>query len=127
MKSRTGQCLCGRVHYEVRGEPLRVGLCHCADCRRESGSAFVTFAVWPRGAFTSTGDFSTYEGRSFCFACGARLFNLTDEEAELRIGSLDMAPTNLVPTYEIWTKRRETWLPVLPNGEQYPEDRPASS
>ena len=83
--------------------------------------------VWPRGAFTSTGDFSTYEGRSFCFACGARLFNLTDEEAELRIGSLDMAPTDLVPTYEIWTKRRETWLPVLPNGEQYPEDRPASS
>lgn len=125
MKIRAGQCLCSRVHYEVRGEPLRVGLCHCADCRRESGSVFVTFAVWPRHAFASTGDFSTYKGRSFCFACGARLFNLTDEEAELRIGSLDMAPTDLVPTYEIWSKRREAWLAPLPNRAQYEEDHEA--
>lgn len=124
MNIRTGQCLCGRVHYQVRGEPSRIGLCHCSDCRRESGSAFVTFAVWPRQAFSSTGDFSTYEGRSFCFACGARLFNLTEEEAELRIGSLDMAPTDLTPTFEIWVKRRESWLPPLPLAGRYDEDKP---
>jgi len=122
MVIRTGQCLCGRVHYEVRGAPLRVGLCHCADCRRESGSAFVTFAVWPRHAFSATGDFSTYEGRSFCFACGARLFNLTDKEAELRVGSLDMAPTDLEPSYEIWVKRREPWLHPLEGAEQHSRD-----
>ncbi|CAN7324895.1 GFA family protein [Rhizobium sp. LjRoot254] len=127
MKIRTGQCLCGRVHYEVRGEPSGVGLCHCADCRRESGSAFVMFAIWPRHAFSSTGDFSTYEGRSFCFACGARLFNLTDEEAELRVGSLDMAPTDLKPTYEIWAKRRENWLTALPDTHQHHEDQDHNS
>jgi len=122
MKIRTGQCLCGRIHYEVRGEPLHVGLCHCSDCRRESGSAFVMFAVWPRRAFSSTGNFSTYEGRGFCSACGSRLFNLTDEDAELRVGSLDMAPTDLKPTCEIWTKRRESWLPSLPAAKQFAND-----
>lgn len=127
MQIRTGQCLCGRVHYQVRDEPLRVGLCHCADCRKESGSVFTAFAVWPRRSFSSTGDVSVFKGRSFCPACGSRLFNLTDEEAEIRIGSLDEPPTTLRPTYEIWTKRREHWLEPLPGGQNYEEDRPQLS
>lgn len=127
MMTRTGGCLCGRVHYEVRGEPLRVGLCHCGDCRKESGAVFTTFAVWPRSAFSSTGEVSVFNGRSFCPACGSRLFNVTDEEAELRIGSLDIAPTDLKPTYEIWIKRREHWLAPLPDAPGYEEDRQQQS
>jgi hypothetical protein len=125
MTTRTGQCLCGRVHYQLRGEPSRIGLCHCADCRRESGSAFTMFAVWPRDAFSSTGDVTVYQGRSFCPACGSRLFNLSPDEAEIRTGSLDAAPSGLTPTYEIWVKRREPWLQPLPDAGQYAEDRPA--
>ena len=127
MTIRTGQCLCGRVRYQVRGEPLRVGLCHCGDCRRESGAVFTTFAVWPRDAFSSAGEVSIFKGRSFCSACGSRLFNLTADEAEIRIGSLDDAPTNLRPTYEIWIKRREHWLDPLPGGQSYEEDQPQRS
>jgi hypothetical protein len=124
MTLRSGQCLCGKIRYHVHGEPLRVGLCHCADCRKESGSVFTMFAVWPREAFSASGDFSTHMGRSFCATCGARLFNLTDEEAEIRMGSLTIAPTDLQPSYEIWVKRREPWLPPLPGAEQYDEDTP---
>ncbi|MBY3250233.1 hypothetical protein HFO14_18530 [Rhizobium laguerreae] len=40
----SGKCLCGQVRISVRGEPLRVGICHCTDCRRESGSAFTSMA-----------------------------------------------------------------------------------
>ncbi len=97
MRTRSGACLCGEVTYEVMGEPMRSGLCHCADCRKESGSVFVTFAVWPRRAFTCAGDVATFQGRSFCPACGARLFCLTDEEAEIRLGSLDDAPMGMLP------------------------------
>lgn len=124
MTSTTGQCLCGRVRYRVRGEPLRVGLCHCADCRKESGSVFTVFAVWPRHSFSSDGDVSVFAGRSFCPICGCRLFNLTDDEAEIRIGGLDQAPTGLTPTYEVWTKRRETWLTPLHGHDQFDGDRP---
>ena len=69
---RRGGCACGRVQYAVTGEPLRVGLCHCTSCRQESGSAFTAYAIWPRSAFRSTGEFSTWEGRSFCPECGSR-------------------------------------------------------
>lgn len=124
MISRSGGCLCGRVRYEIRGEPMRVGLCHCADCRKESGSVFTAFAVWPRNAFSSIGELMVYAGRSFCPTCGSRLFNLTEGEAEIRIGSLDAAPTDLEPTYEVWTKRREHWLHSLPGRDQFDEDRP---
>ena len=120
---RSGGCLCGAVRYTVNDAPLRVGVCHCADCRRESGSAFVTFAVWPRHAFSHTGDVKQFQGRGFCPACGSRLFNIEEETVEVRVGSLDMAPTDLEPTYELWTKRREGWLEPLSVKEQFVEDR----
>src|SRR5690606_41311104 len=120
---RAGSCHCGTIRYSVKGPALRIGLCHCADCRKESGSSFVTFAVWPSHAFESKGEVTLAEGRGFCARCGSRLFNPGKGEVEIRVGSLDMAPTDLQPRYEIWTKRREDWLPPLPHAEQFEEDR----
>lgn len=120
---RTGKCQCGVVQYQVEGEPLRVGLCHCTDCRKTSGSAYVTFAVWPRTAFRTASQFATYRGRSFCPLCGSRVFSLRSEEAEIMVGSLDDAPSGLLPTYEIWTPRREEWLHGLPWADQFAGDR----
>jgi hypothetical protein len=122
--AREGGCLCGRVRYAVRGEPTRVGMCHCADCRKESGAPFTLFAVWPSGSFSATGETRVFKGRAFCIRCGSRLFNPGDEETEIRAGTLDAAPTGLLPSYEIWIKRRETWLQPLPGAGQYEEDRP---
>ncbi len=120
---RSGSCQCGAVRYSVNGAPLRVGLCHCSDCRKESGSAFVTFAIWPRHAFSHTGEVREFNGRGFCPECGSRLFNLDEDSVEVRVGSLDMAPTDLEPTYEIWIKRRETWLVPVSEASQFEEDR----
>jgi hypothetical protein len=120
---RSGSCLCGKVSYSVKDAPLRVGLCHCADCRKESGSSFVTFAVWPAHAFEARGEVRYFQNRGFCPDCGSRLFNRLEEDAvEIRVGSLDMAPTDLDPEYEIWVKRRENWLQPLPR-PQFEEDR----
>lgn len=122
MMVRSGGCLCGNVRYHVSGEPLRSGLCHCADCRRESGSVFTAFAIWPRPAFEYEGDIATFSGRSFCPACGSRLFCLTEDKAEIRLGSLDDAPMEILPEYEVWTKRRESWLPAIAGADQHRED-----
>src|ERR687883_99671 len=111
--SRAGGCLCGAVRYTVRGEPFHVGRCHCADCRKESGSAFTVYAQWPRDAFELQGEPATFEGRSFCPRCGSRLVCLGDELVEIRIGSLDEAPFDLRPDAEIWIKRREPWLDAV--------------
>jgi len=44
------------------------------------------------------------------------------DEIEIRIGSLDMAPSDLEPICELWVKRRENWLNPLPV-PQFEEDR----
>ncbi len=120
---RTGGCRCRQVRYSVTGEPLRVGICHCADCRQSSGSAFTFFAIWPIAAFAGEGPASSYKGRSFCPNCGSQVFSLSGDEAEIMVGSLDEAPTDQLPRYELWTPRREAWLHALPWADQFEGDR----
>jgi hypothetical protein len=121
---RTGGCLCGAVRYTLRGEPFHVGRCHCADCRKESGSVYAIYGQWPREAFESTGEYATYDGRCFCPRCGSRIFNVPGEDAvEIRLGSLDDAPFELRPEAEIWIKRREPWIHPVEGASQHREDR----
>jgi hypothetical protein len=121
---RSGSCLCGAVRYTVDGEPEHVGRCHCADCRKESGSAFTIYGQWPRDCFELEGEVATYDGRSFCPRCGARLGCLDDDDVvEIRLGSLDDAPFELRPEAEIWIKRREPWLDAVEGAAQHQESR----
>lgn len=121
---RTGSCICRGVTFRVTGDPLRVGICHCTDCRKTSGSAFSAFAVWPLEAFEQMSGFtSTYADRSFCTTCGGRVPTIRDTEAEVMIGSFDDAPTDLVPEYELWTVRRENWLSPVQDAAQFEKDR----
>ena len=36
-----GGCACGEVRYRLTSEPLIVHCCHCLNCQRQTGSAFV--------------------------------------------------------------------------------------
>ncbi|HEV2898519.1 MAG TPA: GFA family protein [Pseudaminobacter sp.] len=120
---REGGCLCGAVRFRLQGQPIRAGICHCLDCRKVSGSFFSAFGIWPRTRFQSTGEVGTYAGRSFCLSCGGRVFSLTDAEAEIMLGSLDQAPSDVAPEYELWIGRREEWMEALPWAEQFEHDR----
>lgn len=121
---RSGTCLCGRVRVAVRGEPLRVGICHCATCRKESGSVFTYYGVWPAGAFESHGRTSEYDGQRFCPNCAVRLFSRDEREVEIKLGILDIAPADMTPGYELWVKRREPWLRPVEGAEQHDEGWP---
>jgi len=80
--------------------------------------------VWPLQAFETSGLTSTYGTRSFCPTCGSRVPFVGEDEVEVTIGSLDVAPTEgLVPGYELWTGRREPWLQALPAARQFEHDR----
>jgi len=94
------------------------------DCRKSSGAPFAAFAVWPMEDFEQLGgQTNTYADRTFCTTCGGRIGWLSDTEAEISIGSLDEAPTDLAPQYELWVKRREYWLNPLTGAAQFDEDR----
>ena len=123
-KIRTGGCLCGAVRYQTIGEPFKSGLCHCRDCKKVTGSSFLAYADWAPDKFSYTGEIATYSGRSFCPACGARLFSLSDTQSEVYLGSLDETPSDLAPQVEGWTIRREHWLPALAGLPQYDRDIP---
>ena len=110
MDQFTGGCLCGAVRLVATGRPWRVGLCHCLDCRKHHGALFHASAVFPETAVTITGEVRDYEGRSFCPRCGSSVVSRSGDEIEVHLGALD-APDQLTPTYELWTIRRESWLP----------------
>lgn len=44
-KSYEGGCFCGAVRYRQHGRPMFVHCCHCTDCQRQSGGAFVINAL----------------------------------------------------------------------------------
>lgn len=122
MEQFSGGCLCGRVRYVASGRPFRVGLCHCLDCRKHHGALFHASAIFPDSAVSITGETRDYAGRYFCPSCGSSVFGRVADEVEINLGSLD-APDQFQPTYELWTVRRESWLPPLPLKHHYTHDR----
>ena len=125
MDQITGGCLCGKLRLAATGAPYRVGLCHCLDCRKHHGALFHASAVFPAQAVTVTGESRAYDGRHFCPNCGSPVFGQSDDEIEVNLGALD-APDQLVPTYELWTVRREAWLPPFPLAKHYVHNREAT-
>jgi hypothetical protein len=122
MQRLTGGCLCGAVRIEAVGQPYRVGLCHCMDCRKHHGALFHASAIFPEEAVTVRGETQDYQGRFFCPRCGSSVFSRSEDEIEVNLGSLD-APDQFAPTYELWTIRRESWLPPFPMKKHYVRDR----
>ena len=77
-----GRCYCGRVRFEGELPTKFVTHCHCENCRRAHGAAFVTWAGFRAGMLRVTAGeqelrrYVTDTGatRSFCATCGTTLF-----------------------------------------------------
>jgi hypothetical protein len=119
---RQGGCQCGAIRYRVEGEPVAVAICHCAECQRQSGSAFGMSFVVPKEAFQMTrGSVKTFtrasdSGRpvlcAFCPECGTRIYHevrYAEGVINVKPGTLD-DPSILQPTIEAWTRRKHAWL-----------------
>jgi hypothetical protein len=117
----TGGCLCGNVRYEYDGEVGSANDCHCADCRRCTGSAFGIgvrvesrrFRVLsgsPKG-FTKMGDSGNYLTRYFCSECGSPLCTSSPRHPDIfyvKAGCLDDASLVRL-THQNWTKSMVAW------------------
>ncbi|WP_083269723.1 GFA family protein [Bosea vaviloviae] len=81
---RTASCGCRRLRLTLSGEPRRVYLCACSECRRATGSVFAHRAIFPESAIVATrGESSVWRRRSdagrwieqvFCPGCGGLVF-----------------------------------------------------
>ena len=118
----TGGCLCGDVRFVASGQPYRVGICHCLDCRKHHGALFHASAIFPEAAVTISGETREFAGRHFCPRCGSSVFACSGDEVEVSLGALD-AIDQFRPSYELWTIRREAWLPPFPLPHHYARNR----
>ena len=116
-----GGCLCGKVRYSADVEPTFVGVCHCKNCQKGTGSAFSVVVALPTPALTVQGTLQTFTGRGdsgkatyrrFCPACGSALI----DEAELMpnitmimAGTLDDASW-VKPASEIFCDSAQQWV-----------------
>lgn len=86
MDAAAGGCLCGRVRLVAIGQPYRVGICHCLDCRKHHGALFHASAIFPQDAVTITGEVREFAGRFFCPNCGSSVFSRSGNEVEVNSG-----------------------------------------
>ncbi len=92
-----GRCFCGQVQFQVNGDPVAMGYCHCDSCRHWSAGPLNAFTLWipdalriTRGA-ESIGSYHKTPNsyRKWCTHCGGHLFTehpglgLTDVYAAL--------------------------------------------
>uniref|UniRef100_B0T247 Glutathione-dependent formaldehyde-activating GFA n=1 Tax=Caulobacter sp. (strain K31) TaxID=366602 RepID=B0T247_CAUSK len=125
-KLYTGGCLCGALRYEARGEPLFMGHCYCADCRKASGSGFIPFMAFSADGLTFSAPTRTFvctsarggdAVRNSCPVCASLVFGGPVGETDshtIYAGSLD-DPSAFRPTVAIFTKGRPDWA-VIPEG-----------
>lgn len=117
-----GGCQCGAVRYRLRQPPLTIYNCHCTNCQKITGSAFVVSATILEAALEFTkGEPNRVEWMSdagnerfglFCGNCGGRVAHgqtPSNGFMSLRAGTFD--DTSWVePVGDIWTKSAQPWI-----------------
>ncbi len=121
-----GGCACAGVRYRLRSTPIFVNCCHCRECQRHTGSAFVINAVIEADRIESRAGAPepvggpTTSGRPHdiyrCPTCRTALWSDYGNRPIrfLRVGTLD-EPSLLPPGAHIFTGSKLAWVP-LPEG-----------
>jgi hypothetical protein len=121
-----GGCACGEVRYRLASEPMFVHCCHCLNCQRQTGSAFVVnllieadrmeiLAGTPQAVHVPRDDGSAQ--RIFrCPTCQIAVFSEYVRPGVLfvRGGTLD-DPRGVTPDVHIYTRSKVGWV-TLPAG-----------
>jgi hypothetical protein len=125
----TGGCSCGAVRYRLTDEPLFVHCCHCLNCQRQTGSAFVVnvliesdrvdvIAGEPEAVDVPRDDGSAQRIYR-CPHCRVAVFSEYTRPGIwfVRAGTLD-EPASVSPDVHIFTKSKVPWVTL-------PDDVPA--
>jgi hypothetical protein len=130
MTQRTATCRCGQLRAITTGEPVRMSVCHCLNCKKRSGSAFAVQARWPSEQVTIAGRSTPFKKVSdsgnwatfhFCPECGSDLYYQNDGPG------MDAEQTDLVAiplgafddpffgrlNYSVYEERKNEWLEIV--------------
>jgi hypothetical protein len=125
--SREGGCSCGAVRYRLEGEPMFVHCCHCTNCQRQTGSAFVLnllietdrvelLAGEPVAIDVPRDDGST-QTIWRCPECQVAVYSRYGNDGcrFVRAGTLDDTSW-VVPDVHIYTRSKLPWV-AIPEGQ----------
>ena len=126
-----GGCACEKMRYRLASRPMFVHCCHCKDCQRQTGSAFVI------NALIETDRVEKLKGESKavavptdsglphdihrCPSCEAAIFSHYGGRQALsfvRVGTLD-EPSELPPDVHIYTRSKLPWVALPANVPAY--------
>ena len=123
---RTGGCSCGAVRYRLTSEPLIVHCCHCLNCQRQTGSAFVLNVIIEANrveliegesvAVDAPRDDGSTQPIYRCPTCQVAVYSVYGKSKALfvRGGTLD-EPRSLKPDVHIFVRSKVDWV-TLPEG-----------
>jgi hypothetical protein len=142
--TREGGCSCGAIRYRLTSEPLVTHCCHCLNCQRQTGSAFVInllieanrvelLAGTPQAVDVPRDDGSSQQVFR-CPTCQVAVFSNygRPEVRFVRGGTLD-DPTGVAPDVHIYTRSKVDWVTLpesVPAFEAYYDSKalwPAAS
>jgi hypothetical protein len=142
--TREGGCSCGAIRYRLTSEPLVTHCCHCLNCQRQTGSAFVInllieanrvelLAGTPQAVDVPRDDGSSQQVFR-CPTCQVAVFSNygRPEVRFVRGGTLD-DPTAVAPDVHIYTRSKLDWVKLpesVPAFEEYYDSKalwPAAS
>lgn len=137
MADFVGACSCGAIQYRLTDRPMFVHCCHCKDCQRQTGSAFVLNALIEANRVqVLQGETREYpqptdSGRPHivhrCGQCGTALWSIYGGRREIlfvRIGTLN-EPSALPPDVHIYTRSKLPWVDLRSNAAGATTGEPA--
>ncbi len=128
---KTGGCLCGAIRYQCDLNTDAILLCHCEQCRRQSGHVWAsihargdTLEIDGRDALAWRRDRHTERG--FCLRCGSFLFWRADGSPDVSVsaGSIDDA-SGLAIKADIFFSEKGAYYGRTPGAECYLGNRDA--
>ncbi|MBV1866380.1 MAG: GFA family protein [Marinosulfonomonas sp.] len=126
-----GSCLCGKVAFEISGEPSSLSYCHCSRCRKAAG-IFSAVLIGKAADLKITqgqdaiSKFSPESGakfeRCFCKECGTSLGDMaTGDIYVVAVSALDDDP-KIRPTFHMHTASKPDWYEIVDDLKKFEGD-----
>lgn len=112
-------CQCGKIAFTtLRAKPLALYICHCKECRKQSGSLFSASAEFPGFPLppslesdgfikrhTRVGSSGQMHHDFFCTTCGGHILGMADGDNSVSVAAGCIEGTERLP----WREADNLW------------------
>jgi len=127
---RSASCRCGQLRATTTGDPVRMSVCHCLNCKKRSGSAFAAQARWPSAQvriegrwnpFKKVSDSGNWATFHFCPECGSDVYYRNEGPGvDADLASLVAIPLGAFDdpffgalSYSVYEERKHEWVEIV--------------